>query len=274
MDTINIKKTGWSKKFIVIAVLGIFCVSMIGLLFRGCNYTEEEIPIPSQLSEGKIVVSKNAYIAVGLDDNYSCLPKMGNIQHYVVEPSSVIDINISRARYEHEGKTLVELPVGTVFYVDDILLVKNHGIAAIEGQIPVLFLLLRDEEGKRYYVGTASLGINEGDEFLHFVDKTGTYELTAGSFPIFVTKPGEFSFNVGKPVTQLSENSSFADYHSYYNSLQTTCRSICCSDSVEHMRKNSYTKLEGSCLEGYAQNRELCMESVIWCEPANKTDTP
>ena len=36
---------------------------------------------------------------------------------------------------------LEELAVGKVFHVERMLLVENHGLAAIEGKIPMLFHL-------------------------------------------------------------------------------------------------------------------------------------
>ena len=85
---------------------------------------------------------------------------------------------------------LEELAVGKVFHVERMLLVENHDLAAIEGKIPMLFLIFRDEKSVLYCVAVASFDTNEEDDFLYFFDSAGRHRLSVESFPLFNPSSG------------------------------------------------------------------------------------
>ena len=142
-----------------------------GSLIRNCIYTENKLLVPEQLTKGKIVVAKDAYLAIGHDREYSCLKDFGNIDRKIVGAESINNLTIGRHYFTDRGLTVESLKRGASFHVVGVVAVTKHGLSTIDsGSGPIYYLILKDQNNISYQIATVSLGINKGDEFLSFVD--------------------------------------------------------------------------------------------------------
>ncbi len=69
------------------------------------------------------------------------------------------------------------------------------------------------------------------------------------------------------PVATSEEISSV----DYYDQLLSTCNQadkVCCTESIETMRKNSYKEYNyNACPGGLRPNDQKCVGTKVWCEP-------
>src|SRR6516164_5842703 len=140
-----------------------------GSLTRNCIYTEKELPVPEQLAKGAIVVAKDAYVAIGQDGEYSCLPRMGSIDREVVEPA---EINKGlKSYYTNRGLRVEPLKKGTSFQAIGVMAVHKYGLTTLDsGGGPIYWVILKDENNLIYQV--ASFGLNKDEPFLAFYESS------------------------------------------------------------------------------------------------------
>lgn len=187
--------------FILLSVTLVFYLGYrlvwYGSLTRSCIHTEEHFPVPDQLAKGELMVAKDAYLAKGYDPEYSCLQDFGRIDKEIVNPEEVNNITVGRRYFIDRGLTVESLKKGTSFRVVDIIAVSEHGISTIDsGGGPTYYLILKDRGGAVYQMATVSLGMDESDLFMSFVD------LSKPSDPSYVELLGLDSFGIlGNPTS-------------------------------------------------------------------------
>jgi len=137
-----------------------------GSIISNCIYTEKSLPVPQQLTEGKIVVVKDAYVALGHDEEYSCLQNLGNIDRKIVGPEAINNITIGEKYFTAKGLTVKPLKKGTSFNLTEVIEVTKRGISTIDsGPGPIYYLILKDKNDNLYNIATVSLGLNQEDLF-------------------------------------------------------------------------------------------------------------
>ncbi len=153
-----------------------------GSLTRNCVYTEQVLTVPEHLSEGEIVVVKDAYLATGHDKEYSCLKEFRNIDKEIVGPESINNITIGRKYFTSKGLEVTSLKKGEVFRAVSVIAVTKHGISTIDsGSGPIYYLVMKDQNNTFYQIATVSMGLNDSDLFLSFVDGAHISEALATS---------------------------------------------------------------------------------------------
>lgn len=144
-----------------------------GSLTRNCAYTENILPVPEQLTQGEIVVAKDAYLAIGHDKEYVCLKSFEDIDREIVGAESINNVTIGRHYFTDRGLVVDSLKKGASFHVVGVVAVTKHGIKTIDsGTGPIYFLVIKDKENILYKIATVGLGFNKDDLFLSFVDAT------------------------------------------------------------------------------------------------------
>lgn len=145
----------------------------------GCNYTEQELRVPSDLAAGKIVLVRGAYVAEGDDPEYTCLPVLGRITHQIVTLTG-----IKERYYTERGQSVEPLTRGRTFRVTGAISTTKHGITTMDsGPGPVYYLILADENGQTFKMANTAAGINRGEPFLEFIPDSGEpFMLEAHSF--------------------------------------------------------------------------------------------
>jgi hypothetical protein len=160
-----------------------------GSITEDCNYTEKRLPAPKQLAEGKIVVAKDAYIAIGQDPEYTCLDNLGKIDRKIVGPEAISNTTIGKDYFINRGLSIEPLKKGSSFNLIDVIAVTKHGITTVDsGPGPIYYLILKDSINALYNIATVSLGLNEEDLFLAFVDSSQT----ADSSSVKLLSPFDF----------------------------------------------------------------------------------
>lgn len=156
--------------FIIILFLGLRYI-YYGSLTASCIYTEESLPVIKELSKGEFVIAKDAYLAIGQDDDYSCLQYFGNIDREIVGPGTINNITIGRKYFTNRGLSVKSLKKGSSFRLTEIIAITKHGISTIDsGPGPIFYLVLKDKNNISYQIATVSLGLNKEDLFLSYVD--------------------------------------------------------------------------------------------------------
>lgn len=182
-----------------------------GSLTRNCIYTENKLPIPEQLSKGKVVVARDAYIAFGHDKEYGCLKNFGNIDREIIDPETINNITIGRKYFTDRGLTVESLKKNTSFRIVDVISVTKHGLSTIDsGPGPIYYLILKDQKDILYRIATVSLGLNKGDQFLAFDDLSQTSNdsslklLSPDSFDTNADYEGENSLKYTGKLVELT----------------------------------------------------------------------
>src|SRR3989344_4484047 len=182
-----------------------------GSLTRNCIYTENKLPVPEQLIKGKIVIAKDAYLAVGIDKEYSCLKNFGSIDRKIVGPESINNLTVGRRYFTNKGLAIETLKIGASFRVADVIAVTKHGLTTIDsGSGPIYYLILKDQNNISYKIATVSLGPNKEDLFLSFIDSSQTTNsssiklLSPDSFDETADYEGENSLKYTGKLTELS----------------------------------------------------------------------
>ena len=128
---------------ISLSVVGGLCLAGLcryiyyGSLTRNCTYTEDRLSVPEQLTEGEIVVAKDAYLAVGIEREYACLKTFGSIDREIVAPEDIDYATPGRHHFTDGGLTVESLREGAAFRIVDVVVLTQHGISAFEGSIPI-----------------------------------------------------------------------------------------------------------------------------------------
>lgn len=154
-----------------------------GSITRNCVYTEEILTVPQQLIPLDIVVVKQAYFAVGHNQDFSCLDKLGSIDRQIVSADSINNITVGRRYFEEKGLKIESLNQGTRFKVVDVVAVTKHGITTVDsGPGPLYYLILKDINEALYQVATVSMGMSKEDLFLALEDHKDLSDSSAVSF--------------------------------------------------------------------------------------------
>ncbi len=144
-----------------------------GSLTTSCIYTEESLPVIDKLSNGEFVIAKDAYLAIGKNDDYSCLQIFDNIDREIVGPETINNITIGRKYFTNRGLSVKSLKKGSSFRLTDIIAITKHGISTIDsGPGPIFYLILKDKNNISYQIATVSLGLNKEDLFLSYIDSS------------------------------------------------------------------------------------------------------
>lgn len=183
-----------SKIIIILLAVGILYLGgryiYYGSLTRNCIYTENKLAVPKQLTNGKIVVAKDAYIAVGIDREYVCLKNFGISSREIVGPETINNITIGRKYFTKKGLAVETLKKGVTFHIIGVVAVTKHGITTIDSGLgPAYYLILKDKNNILYHIATVSLGSNKEDVFLSFVDPS----LNGNSSVIKLLSPDSFN---------------------------------------------------------------------------------
>lgn len=161
----------------------IFHYILYGSFVRDCIYTEEKLPIPEQLIQGQLVTTKEAYLAIGTDPEYSCLMDLTKIDREIVAPSTINNITIGRRYFTDQGLAIESIKENTSFRIIGETAVTKHGITTIDsGSGPTNYLILADHDGKKYKLATVSLGTNKYDLFMAYKDPAKSVDLLLSSY--------------------------------------------------------------------------------------------
>jgi len=181
-----------------------------GSVTRTCVYTEEILPVPQQLAELDVVVVKRSYLAVGYNEDFSCLNKLGNIDREIVSADSINNITVGRRYFEEKGLKVESLHKGTRLKVVDVVAVTKHGVTTVDsGSGPLYYLILKDQNKAMYQVATVFLGISKKDLFLAVEDPSDLSDSSSISFlnwNSFDEKPlsdGKKSFRYTKALIEV-----------------------------------------------------------------------
>jgi len=155
-----------------------------GRLLANCIYTEEIIPFPAKLKEGQLQTFKDAYIASGVEPDYECLSDFKSINFELIEPATIQNLTIGESYFTHQERKVIKLPAGEkVFHIDEIIQITGHGITTIDGgSSPMPILILTDQFGNKYSIGTVETGLNKEDLFLKWVSPEGETIITPEFF--------------------------------------------------------------------------------------------
>jgi hypothetical protein len=181
-----------------------------GSLVRNCIYTENTLPAPEQLTNGEIVVVKDAYLAVGRDREEACLNN-SNIDREIIGPEIINNLSIGRRYFTNRGLTVESLKSGTSFRLTGVVAITKHGITTVaSGRGPIYYLILEDHNRIVYRIATVGLGLNSKDLFLSFIDSSSTVShalvklLSPRSFHETADYEGENSLVYTGRLTELS----------------------------------------------------------------------
>lgn len=185
---------------------------LYGSITRNCIYTEKHLPVPEQLAKGKIVVAKDAYLAIGHDNEYACLKNFESIEREIIGPETINNITIGRHYFTERGLRVESLKKGASFHVTGVIARTKHGITTVDsGPGPIYYLILKDQNNISHQIATVSLGLNKEDLFLSFVDSTSTVDssaiklLSPDSFDETADYKGENSLTYTGKLTDLSD---------------------------------------------------------------------
>lgn len=155
-----------------------------GSIFRSCVYTERASLPDGELVGGKIVLFKNAFLAVGKDPEYGCLPGLGTVNLELIGPEIISNVTVGKAYFERQGRAVSSINAGSKeFQVKKIFAVRKHGITTVDsGSGPLTVLLLRDSQGTEYKVATVLTGLNADNRFLKLVTTTSETILSPSYF--------------------------------------------------------------------------------------------
>jgi hypothetical protein len=164
------------KIWIIIAIfLGVLYLGCkfiyYGSITRSCIYTEKKLPVPQELLSGKVVIAKDAYLAIGKEKARDCLPLFGDINREIVNPEMIDDAQLGKSYFTDQGIKVEKIEKGTVFQVTDIVAVTQHGISTIDtGGGPLYYLILKDQENILYQIAIVELGSSnqKNDLFIAF----------------------------------------------------------------------------------------------------------
>lgn len=183
-----------------------------GSLVGNCIYTEKRIPVPEQLTKGELVVAKDAYLAIGVNKGYACLKNFGSIDREIVGADTINNPTVGRRYFTNRGMTVESLKKGASFRIVDVVAVTKHGISTIDsGPGPIYFLILKDQNNISYQIATVSLGLNNEDLFLSFVNSSQTNNsssiklLSPDSFDGTHDHEGENSLKYTGTLTELTD---------------------------------------------------------------------
>jgi len=161
------------KPFIGVAVLSVLLCGSYHIAFYGfklvrCVYTDEELIIPAELKNAKILLEKNMYIAKGSDPDH-CSPLLKDIKNQLVS-NEAIDNTTDGMRYFTEKGLVVETQLkGKTFALNKFIVVTEQGLSAkVWGSGPFYYLVLIDEQGAAYQIHTAHLGLDENESYFSY----------------------------------------------------------------------------------------------------------
>jgi hypothetical protein len=173
-----------------------------GSLTASCIYTENNIPIPKKLSKGDFVIAKDAYLAIGINAEYSCLQNFGNIDREIVGSETINNITIGRKYFTNRGIFVKSLKKGSSFRLTDIIAITKHGLSTIDsGPGPLFYLILKDQNNISYQIATVSLGLNKKDLFLSFIDSSQSVNASSAK----LLSADSFSEGDGKSLNYTGE---------------------------------------------------------------------
>lgn len=170
----------------IVVLFGLFALGRYlwyGSITRDCVYTEDVLPAPDQLVAWDVVAVKRAYLAVGYNQDFSCMDKMGSIDRQIVNAGSINNITVGRRYFEEKGLKVEPLDKGTRFKVVDVVAVTKHGMTTIDsGPGPLYFLILKDSNETLYQIATVSMGVSKDDLFLAVEDHSDMRDSSVLSF--------------------------------------------------------------------------------------------
>ncbi len=155
------------KIFLMIIILfSLYRFVNYGSVVRDCNYTTQDIAVPSELSSGYLQTTQPTTKITNFND--TCLDGVFS------EGSKIVETKYASNYKLNTGAEISDISVGTKFWIVGIKEVTKHGISTIDsGSGPTHNLILKDTEGKIYLLTTVGLGINDSDRFMSFIDKEG-----------------------------------------------------------------------------------------------------
>ncbi len=176
-----------NKIIIIISILIIlyFSIHLIlyGSLTRNCIYTENKISVPKELTNKKIIVTKDVNIISGAEERFSCLQDIKKINNEIFKFNDTV-IGIDKEYFVNKGFDVKTLKKDTQLTTVDIIAVTKHGLSTIDSDSgPIYYLILKDKNNNLYKIATVSLGSNKEDLFLAMTDSSNkTTFLTPFSF--------------------------------------------------------------------------------------------
>lgn len=271
-------KNKMKKTIIIITVLSGLALFIgwhlvwFGSLTRNCIYTEEKIPVPILLSDGKLITTQKSFEVIGLES-----PDMSCSLIYSSIARELISTENSELYEGLKSVTVKEISAGKVFRVVDAFTQTKHGISTIDsGPGPIELLILEDEQGVQYFIPPGGFGVNPEGRFLKFISADKGQLLDSSAFYEVGVDGQQTGFD-GLKFFHLDGSDSTEDSiprippvdYSNYDVLRKSCDSDCCRNSVDYMKKNGYHPMLGDCPKGFKQNINSCAGgwSLAWCEP-------
>lgn len=263
--------TTWTSRLVIVLVVvgfvGLYALGHFvyyGSLTRNCIYTEKEVLVPEALLQGELVTTQKAYVLEGLESKeQSCSPHEAEISRQLLGPES------SLGYYAQNGNTVRAIGVGESFRVVGAFSQEKHGISTIDsGGGPYDILILQDTHGTTYTLPVVmSHGTNDSGDFLKFVSLDYSGMITFETFLDAQHSQNQLmvvgAFQIGEHSTTKEDSNVVTDY----TDLLKNCDSDCCRQSVQTMQERGYQLFRGTCPSGEKSNREMCIQSVTWCEP-------
>jgi hypothetical protein len=153
--------------FGVVVVGALMYVTYYGFSFTfpPCIYTEKDIPLPVELQGTILVVDsrEGVYVFEGSNvEGLACSETLGLIE------KSIVNGQDARAVYTQQyGAKELESIQGRKLTLKRIIASTKHGINTIgSGSGPLHWLILEDEDGTKYRLGTSYLGLDGQRSFL------------------------------------------------------------------------------------------------------------
>lgn len=179
-------KAGISLLTLIVVLFAGSRFVMYGSILRTCEYVATDISVPSELQTGGLVTTKES-IRIHDYTAYSCAGTE------FTDTSSITEIGYA---YIYKDNITSIIPEATTFKVAGIKEVTKHGIGTIDsGSGSLYFLILTDKKGDQYFVSPVNFGINDSDNFMSFVENTGTTHII-GPDNFFDRETRRFSFDL------------------------------------------------------------------------------
>ncbi len=146
-----------SISLFAVSLAATFWVYSYGFNPIPCQYTYEELPIPSELVGIKIVVEQDVYLAKGLTPEV-CKWSGPIIENEIISNRTIENNTVGKEYYEKQGRTIAPFEKGAEFDLVKIWAQTSHGIITIDGGGgPLYDLVLKDKYGMIYKISTTAL---------------------------------------------------------------------------------------------------------------------
>ena len=163
-----------NKKIIWISLIVLLIISAY-IAFYGtfygaltlCSYSEKILDIPPDLKNSTFVLEKHpAFVVLGDDPDPSlCSKTLSKITRYILEEKARRNSTVTYPMENFEGRTIEEIPQGTSFTIEAILLKHPRGIISrLPDAVPLTFVILRDDAGNLYMTNPSQLYDSTYDE--------------------------------------------------------------------------------------------------------------